>query len=94
MGPTTTASPQAWRSLAGCVDADPEDFFPERGQSTAAALRVCAACPVRSDCLSWALDNRVRFGVWGGTTEYERRALERAATTRTIPTTTKGGDPA
>jgi WhiB family redox-sensing transcriptional regulator len=38
---------------------------------------VCGACPVRAECLAEALDNEIEWGVWGGLTERERRALLR-----------------
>lgn len=41
------------------------------------AKSVCRGCPVRTECLADALDNRVEFGVWGGLTERERRSLLR-----------------
>lgn len=41
------------------------------------AKRICRGCPVRNECLADALDNRIEFGVWGGMTERERRALLR-----------------
>jgi WhiB family redox-sensing transcriptional regulator len=41
------------------------------------ARTVCAGCPVRSECLAEALDNRIEWGVWGGMTERERRLLLR-----------------
>lgn len=41
------------------------------------ARSVCAGCPVRSQCLAEALDNRIEWGVWGGMTERERRQLLR-----------------
>ena len=41
------------------------------------ASRLCAGCPVRSDCLAEALDNRIEWGVWGGMTERQRRMLLR-----------------
>jgi WhiB family redox-sensing transcriptional regulator len=58
-------------------------FFPERGASTTEAKAVCAGCPVTEDCLWFALgatDDRVpvqKFGIWGGTSERERRRLRR-----------------
>lgn len=70
---------RAWMADAKCLDADPEAFFPEKGGSTREAKRVCAACPVRQECLEYALDNDERFGIWGGLSERERRRLKRLA---------------
>jgi hypothetical protein len=70
-------SAEDWRLEARCAETDPEAFFPEKGGSARAALAVCVECPVRSECLSYALENDERFGVWGGTTERERRRLRR-----------------
>ena len=64
-----------WRELAACRGADLDLFFPERGESAEPARRVCAACPVRQPCLDYAISNRIIYGIWGGLTERERRAL-------------------
>jgi WhiB family redox-sensing transcriptional regulator len=48
-----------------------------QGAAQNRAKVICRACPVRVQCLADALDNRVEFGVWGGMTERERRALLR-----------------
>jgi WhiB family redox-sensing transcriptional regulator len=64
-----------WRELAACHGADLNLFFPERGESAEPARRVCAACPVRQPCLDYAITNRIAYGIWGGLTERERRAL-------------------
>jgi WhiB family redox-sensing transcriptional regulator len=64
-----------WRDLAACRGAALNLFFPERGESAEPARRVCAACPVRQPCLDYAISNRITYGVWGGLTERERRAL-------------------
>jgi WhiB family transcriptional regulator, redox-sensing transcriptional regulator len=63
-----------WRHAARCSDEDPETLFVQGAQQRD-AREVCTACPVRTECLAHALDNRIRFGVWGGMTERERRAL-------------------
>lgn len=71
-----------WMLEARCLDADPEAFFPEKGGSTREAKRICAACPVRDDCLQYALENDERFGIWGGLSERERRRAKRVVTPR------------
>lgn len=68
---------RVWMLEARCLDADPEAFFPEKGGSTREAKRICAICPVQQECLSYALDNDERFGIWGGMSERERRRLKR-----------------
>src|SRR5262245_65456649 len=67
----------AWHELALCAQTDPEAFFPEIGQSTRDAKRVCTRCEVRADCLEYALEHDERFGVWGGLSERQRRRLAR-----------------
>ena len=64
-----------WRDLAACRGAALNLFFPERGESAGPARQVCAACPVRQPCLDYAISNRIVYGIWGGLTERERRAL-------------------
>lgn len=65
-----------WRVGASCRDEDPDGLF-VRGKEQRKAKLVCIACPVRTECLAEALDGRIEFGVWGGMTERERRALLR-----------------
>uniref|UniRef100_UPI003F49675A WhiB family transcriptional regulator n=1 Tax=Actinoplanes sp. CA-084688 TaxID=3239901 RepID=UPI003F49675A len=64
-----------WRDEALCSQTDPEAFFPHKGGSAAQAKRTCGRCPVRADCLEYALANDERFGIWGGLSATERRAL-------------------
>jgi WhiB family redox-sensing transcriptional regulator len=71
-----------WRSEALCRDTDPELFFPIG--TTGAALvqieharEVCRQCPVQADCLDFALSTNQDSGIWGGTSEEERRILRR-----------------
>jgi WhiB family redox-sensing transcriptional regulator len=54
-------------------------FFPEKGGSTREAKRICGECPVRAECLEYALEEDERFGIWGGMSERERRKLKRLA---------------
>lgn len=65
-----------WRVHAACRDTDPDGLF-VRGAEQNRAKMICMGCPVRTECLAEALDNRINFGVWGGMTERERRALLR-----------------
>ena len=65
-----------WASRGACRTSDPDSLFVQ-GAAQNRAKAVCMGCPVRTECLSDALDNRVEFGVWGGMTERERRALLR-----------------
>ena len=67
----------AWQAEALCAQTDPEAFFPEKGGSTRDAKRVCVVCPVREECLQYAMDNDERFGIWGGLSERERRRLRK-----------------
>lgn len=65
-----------WPTYAACRDADPDALFVQ-GAAQNRAKAICGGCPVRTECLADALDNRIEFGVWGGMTERERRALLR-----------------
>lgn len=65
-----------WANLAACKDAGPDVLF-VRGAEQNRAKQLCGGCPVRSECLAEALDNQIEWGVWGGMTERERRALLR-----------------
>jgi WhiB family redox-sensing transcriptional regulator len=75
-----------WRDHAACRDVDPDLFFPigTMGESLLQideAKQICQACPVCGPCLRWAVDSG-SAGVWGGTTEDERRILRRQLTLR------------
>jgi len=79
---TRRAVNKDWQADAACRQADPELFFPEGRSQRADAQRqqaktVCAACPVRPECLSWALDSGQYLGVLGGLDEDERWELRR-----------------
>jgi WhiB family transcriptional regulator, redox-sensing transcriptional regulator len=63
-----------WSKDARCRTADPDELFVQ-GAAQNRAKAMCMGCPVQTECLADALDNRVEFGVWGGMTERERRAL-------------------
>ena len=65
-----------WAARAACKGDTPDALF-VRGAEQNKAKQVCAGCPVRTECLAEALDNQIEWGVWGGMTERERRALLR-----------------
>jgi len=75
-----------WRDRAACRTEDPDLFFPV-GTTGPALLQieeaksVCRGCPVRDECLEWAVETGQDIGVWGGLTELERRALKRRRAT-------------
>lgn len=73
---TALSLQQDWTTHAVCGSVDPDELF-VTGAAQNRAKAVCTGCPVRTECLSDALDNGVEFGVWGGMTERERRALLR-----------------
>jgi WhiB family transcriptional regulator, redox-sensing transcriptional regulator len=74
------SDPTAWIYRAACASTDPEAFFPLEGGGYEAkkhALATCQGCPVRQDCLQYALENALDFGIYGGVTAKERKALGR-----------------
>ena len=79
-----------WRDEAACRGSDPELFFPVGNTGPALrqigqAKQVCARCLVRTPCLEWALDSGQQAGVWGGTSEDERRLLRSRRVDRPAP---------
>ncbi|MFI1168462.1 WhiB family transcriptional regulator [Streptomyces sp. NPDC020801] len=71
-----------WGAYAACRSTAPDELFVE-GTAQNDAKAVCSGCPVRTECLAFALDRRIGHGIWGGMTERERRALLRRRPTVT-----------
>lgn len=77
-----------WQNAAACRDVDPELFFPASDDYTTDANvralieagRVCAGCPVRRECLTYAVESGVTHGIWAGRSPAELRAIRRART--------------
>jgi len=67
---------QTWAAQAACATVEPDQLF-GKGAEQRDARSLCFACPVRMECLAEALNSESSFGVWGGLTERERRALLR-----------------
>ena len=66
-----------WMTRAICRGMSPAVFFPTDGAGFEAARRICLECPVRVECLEYALVNHIDQGAWGGTSERERRRILR-----------------
>jgi len=76
--PDEVPPPGEWAASAACLGAaDPDLWFPDPDETLAAAMAVCEECPVRPDCLGYALHWRIEHGVWGGHSEVERRRIRR-----------------
>jgi WhiB family transcriptional regulator, redox-sensing transcriptional regulator len=83
---TDTNTPEAtgmdttstWMELGNCRHEPPTTFFPSDGVGVELAKRICATCPVSGPCLEYALENRIDHGVWGGTSERQRRRILKA----------------
>ncbi|MGI5155848.1 WhiB family transcriptional regulator [Microbispora sp. CA-102843] len=75
----------AWMDWAVCPETDPDLFFAEQADpvSTGLAKAVCAGCPVVSECLAYALEHGLT-GVWGGTSQDERKAMRRSRARREL----------
>ena len=65
-----------WTDQALCAQTDPELFFPDKG-GTAIARKICAPCPVKNECLEWAISENIIDGILGGMTARERRKTRR-----------------
>lgn len=75
-----------WMATGLCRVEPPATFFPSDGVGVEIAKRICADCPVKVPCLEYALENRIDHGVWGGTSERQRRRiLKKRKSTTTIP---------
>jgi WhiB family transcriptional regulator, redox-sensing transcriptional regulator len=83
----TSPANQDWRDSAACRNKDPDDFFPPGHEDSPGyvrqaekAIKVCTGCTVRPECLDFALAAHRQWGIWGGTSDPERRAVLPALT--------------
>ena len=76
-GTASSLSDRAWMEDALCAQTDPDIFYPEKGGSTAPATSVCNNCAVRAECLEYAVSNDIRHGIWGGTSDNDRKRMAR-----------------
>ena len=68
---------RGWAARALCADWDPAAFFPPGDDATQETRDICAACPVRAQCLAYAVTANERFGIWGGLDPQERHTLRK-----------------
>lgn len=75
------AKPEPWTEEATCAQVDPELFFLEKGQTAKAstAKKICAVCPVISQCAEWAYRTGDRHAILGGLTSFDRRTARQEA---------------
>ena len=64
-----------WMAEGLCADKHPSTFFPSDGVGVEKARKICDECPMKQRCLEYALCNRIDHGVWGGTSERQRRRI-------------------
>jgi WhiB family redox-sensing transcriptional regulator len=74
---------ERWRQHAACRDVDPAVFFPvgvtgAAVDAIAAAKAICEDCAAQAECLEFAVSTNQEYGIWGGTSEEERRGIRRA----------------
>jgi WhiB family transcriptional regulator, redox-sensing transcriptional regulator len=80
---TATRYSADWRAAGSCLTADPDLFFPISSVGRAAgqiamAKAICVRCPVQQQCLEFATEHALAYGIWGGATPEDRqRALRR-----------------
>ena len=74
---TPDLGPQPWMDRAACAEVEPELFFATSPNDPCTLARqICAACPVRLECLDYAVEMG-EVGIWGGTSEQQRKNLAR-----------------
>lgn len=74
-GPHDVIDSENWTEFSKCANVDPSLLFPGDGSGVDDAKKFCKDCPVKGRCLEYALATRQDFGVWGGTSERERRKI-------------------
>ena len=73
--PTEVDTVTAWMADGNCRNYPPAVFFPSDGVGVDRARKICTDCPVATQCLEYALEERIEHGVWGGCSERERRRI-------------------
>jgi WhiB family redox-sensing transcriptional regulator len=87
----TSDTRRRWSVHALCATSDPEIFFPPSESPAAEARQICAQCPVRRQCLAYAVTAGEPYGIWGGLGPDERRSLRRRLLRKDTATTSADG---
>jgi WhiB family transcriptional regulator, redox-sensing transcriptional regulator len=74
---TAADTRRQWSARGLCTDKDPEIFFPLGDGAAAEAKAICGSCPVRRQCLAYAITADEQFGIWGSLGPQERHNLRR-----------------
>lgn len=69
----------AWHAKAACRGDGVDSFFPASHEDSSGVIAICVACPVKTECLNYALEDPSLKGVWGGTSARQRSRLRRQA---------------
>lgn len=79
-----TIRPEPWTRDAACQEVVGDFMFPDSSDASGSrkAKQLCDTCPVRQQCLDYAVQNNIRFGIWGGKSTLERDAIRRRSTER------------
>lgn len=77
--PVAPTQDEDWRAGALCARTDPDLFFAVGAREHREAKSICKQCPVRRQCLVYAMEGPIDHGIWGGMTERERRRFRRQA---------------
>jgi WhiB family redox-sensing transcriptional regulator len=88
--PSVKWTSQPWRSDAACKGEPVAVWFATAGHGVRVAKRICGTCPVRLDCLEWAVTEQINHGILGGRTPRERRILRRGHTSLAVCGTLEG----
>ena len=73
----TNNGPHEWMNRALCAEVGFDPFFPAKGESPDGGLELCGSCEVTAECLRYALDNEINYGVWGGKMQSQRMRILR-----------------
>jgi len=90
--PSIGWTPQPWREHAACKGEPVDVWFSTQGHGVTIAKRICNTCPVRLECLRWAVDEQINHGIYGARTPRERQVLRRGHTNLAVCGTIEGAN--